>query len=114
MNLAPIADAAVTAAAGVFAALAALIIPMLPRAFRALAVYINGADNTLLRAAIGNAAQGAVEAIRRGERTEAAIGGMVDYVKDNLPSAIARLKVPADTLVTMCAAELARVMAGQG
>lgn len=113
MNLAPIADAVVIAAAGAVGTLAAAVIPMLPRLFRWLLVSINGADNTLLRAAIGTAAQAALKSIQGGMRTEAAIGGMVDYVKDNLPGAIGRLKVPSDTLVAMCVAELARVVAGQ-
>ena len=111
MDLSPIANAAVTAAAAAVAALAGLLIPMLPRLFIWLKVSINGADNTLLRAAIANAAQRAVQEIDAGTATEVAIGGMADYVRANLPAAIARLKVPLQTLLTMCAAELARVQA---
>lgn len=114
MNLAPIADAAVMAAAGLVGALATALLAVLPRLWTLMKVSINGADNTLLRNAIGSAARRAVVEIDGGRPTEIAIAAMADYVTDNLPSAVARLKVPEATLLTMCAGELARVMAGRG
>ena len=66
---------------------------------------IDGTDATLLRHAIANAAQGAVQAIAGGQAVEAAIGGMVDYVLDSVPGRVKRLGIPRDRLDAMCAAE---------
>lgn len=112
VDLSPLTSAAVGAAALAVTTLASLLVARLPLLLRYLEVQINGADNTLLRGAIGNAAQRAVQDIAGGMRVEAAIGRMADYAQDNLPAAIARLRVPRDTLLTMCGAELARVQAG--
>lgn len=106
MNFAPVTDALVTAAA-------TAIIALLPRLFTWLKVSINGADNTLLRNAIGTASRRAVAAIASGIPTEDAIRGMVDYAKANLPDAIGRLGVKDATLRAMCAADLARLQEGR-
>lgn len=114
VDLSPVAQAAVTAAAGLVGALATALLAMLPRLWTYAAVRISGADVTLLRHAIDNAAERALIAVQDGQPTERAIGDMVGYVRANLPQALGRLKVPAETLETMCAAALARLVAGRG
>jgi len=114
MNFSPIADAAMTAAAGAMTALAAAAIPLIPPLWTWLRVSIDGTDATLVRHAIANAAQGAVQAIAGGQPVERAIAGMVDYVLDSVPGRVKRLGIPRERLDAMCAAELARVQAGQG
>jgi hypothetical protein len=114
MDLSPVMQAAVTAAAGAVTALAGLALARLPLLLTALRVWITGADATLLRHAIDNAAEGALVAVQGGQPTERAIADMVGYVRGNLPQALARLKVPPETIETMCAAALARLVAGRG
>lgn len=114
MDLSPIADAAVTAAAGAVTALVAMLIPRLPLLVTWLRVSIDGTDATLLRHAIANAAQGAAQAIAGGQAVEAAIAGMVEYVMASVPGRVKRLGIPRDRLDAMCAAELARVQEGRG
>ncbi len=113
MDTSPIADAAVTAAAGAFAALSALMIARLPLIVTYLRVSIDGSDATRLRFAIGNAAQAAMRAIDDGQSQDNAIVVMVAYAKANLPNAIARLKASDETLIRMCEGELARLMAAR-
>jgi hypothetical protein len=113
MDLSPVMQAAVTAAAGAVTALAGLALARLPLLLTALRVWMNGTDATLLRHAIDNAAERALLAVQGGQPTERAIGDMVGYVRANLPAAIGRLKVPPETLETMCAAALARLVAGR-
>jgi len=109
MDLSPIAQAAVTAAAAAVAALAGLLIPMLPRLLTWLKVSINGADTTLLRAAIANAAtNAALEATK--QSTDALLAGMVAYLRTNLPETLKRIGVPDETLHAMCRAALAEAL----
>lgn len=75
---------------------------------------VNGADTTLIRHAIDNAAETALRGIRDGQPMHAAIDGMAAYVRTNLPSAIKRVGVSSETLETMCRAALARLMAERG
>jgi hypothetical protein len=114
MDLSPLTQALVGAAASAVTLLAGGLLAMLPRLWTYAAVRINGADATLLRHAIENAAEEALRAVREGQPHERAIAGMVGYVQANLPRAIARLKVPVETIETMCAAALARLVAGRG
>lgn len=114
MDLSPIANAAVTAAAGVFTALVGLLIARLPLLVTWARVYIDGSDATRLRFAIGNAAEVALEAIAAGAQQDQAVADMVAYCRRNLPKALARLAVPDATLEAMCGAYLARLMAGRG
>jgi hypothetical protein len=113
MTLAPIADAAVTAAAGVFTALVGLLIARLPLLWTWLRVYIDGSDATRLRYAIGNAAQAALTAIDGGTSQDQAVADMVAYCRRAMPKALARLGTTDATLEAMCGGELARVMAGR-
>ncbi|MBR0649494.1 hypothetical protein GXW78_07475 [Roseomonas terrae] len=115
MNLAPIMDAAVLAAAGAVTALAGLLIRSLPLLLRYLSVQINGADTTLIRHAIENAAQLALEKVRQGLGSEVAIQGMADYVAGALPETTQRVGIARVTLEQMCRAAFARkVAAGDG
>lgn len=114
MDLSPIANAAVTAAATAVTALAALALPMLPRLARWLLVTINGADVTLIRQAIDNAAETALQEIRKGQGVESAITNMMVYVEGNLPKTVRRVGVSPATLETMCRAALARLLAERG
>ncbi len=112
--LAPIADAAITAAAGAVTALATAAIPLVPRLWTWLRVSMDGSDATRLRYAISNAAQVAMRAIDGGQPQDRAVDEMVAHCRDSMPRAIARLAIPNTTLLTMCEAELARLMAGRG
>lgn len=113
MNLAPLADAAVMAAAGAVTALVGLLIPRIPLLVTWLRVAINGADTTLLRHAIANAAVNEAKEIERGLGAELAIGRMVEYVGDALPDTIRRIGLARPTLEAMCRAEMARLLAGR-
>lgn len=113
MNIAPIADAAMTAAAGAVTALSAIMISKLPLLVTYARVQIDGSDATRLRYAIGNAAVTAMAAIEGGEAQEQAVKAMVAYLKANLPKAIGRLGASDETLTTMCEGGLARLMAGR-
>ncbi len=114
MNLAPITDAAVMAAAGAITGLAGLLLAKAPLIITWLRVYIDGSDATRLRYAIGNAAMRAMREIDGGATQDAAVGRMVGHCRDSMPSALARLGTSDETLRTMCEGELARVMAGRG
>jgi hypothetical protein len=111
MDLSPVAHALVSAAALAVTTLAGLAIPLLPRAFVALRVWVNGADAELLRHALANAATNAVPAVRGGQPMHRAVDEIVAYVEANLPRALARLKVPPETLHLMAQAALARALA---
>lgn len=113
MNLAPLADAAVTGAAGAIAALVALLIPRIPLLVTWLRVSVEGSDATRLRYAIANAAEVAMRAVEGGQPQDRAVDEMVAYCRANMPRLIARLAVPDTTLLTMCEAALARLMAGR-
>ena len=110
MNIAPIADAAVTAAAGAVAALTAIMLARLPLLITYVRVSIDGSDATRLRYAIGNAAQAAMRAIDGGQPQDRAVDEMVAYLKANMPNAIRRLGSPDETLARMCEGGLARLM----
>lgn len=114
MDLSPLTQALVGAAGAAVTALAGALLAMLPRLWRYMTVRINGADATLVRHAIDNAAEDALRAVQGGQPTERAIAAMADYVRANLPRALARLGVPPETLETMCSAALARLVAGRG
>lgn len=113
MDISPIANAAVTAAAGVFTALVGLLIARLPLLVTWARVYIDGSDATRLRYAIGNAAELAMTAIADGAEQDQAVTDMVAYCRRNLPKALARLGATDATLEAMCSGELARVMVGR-
>lgn len=110
----PIVDAAVLAAAGAVTTLAGMLVRHLPLLVRYLAVQINGADTTLIRHAIDNAAQLAAGKVRDGLGSEIAIREMADYVARNLPETIARVGLSRPTLEQMCRAAFARLVAGVG
>lgn len=114
MNVAPLADAAVTAAAGVVTALVGLLIARLPLLVTYVRVAINGADAELVRHAIGNAAVNASTEMDRGLGAELAIRQMADYVLHALPDTTARIGLSRVTLEAMCRAEMARLLAGRG
>jgi hypothetical protein len=114
MDLSPLTQAAVGAAAAAVTALAGALLARLPLLITALRVAVNGADATLLRHALDNAAANAGALVNGGQPIERAIGDMVGYVRANLPQALARLKVPPETLAAMARAALARVLAGRG
>ena len=114
MNLAPLADAAVTGAAGAIAALVALLIPRIPLLVTWLRVNINGADTTLVRHAIANAALNEAREMERGLGADLAVSRMVRYAQDSLPDTIRRVGLSPETLAAMCRAEMARQMAGRG
>lgn len=114
MDLSPVTQAVMTAAAAAVTALAGMALARLPLLITALRVWMTGADATLLRHAIDNAAERALVAVQDGQPTERAIADMVGYVRANLPQALGRLKVPVETIETMCAAALARLVAGRG
>lgn len=114
MDISPIANAAMTAAAGALTALAGLLIARLPLLVTYARVYIDGSDATRLRFAIGNAAQAAMTAIDGGASQDQAVADMVAYCRRAMPSAIGRLGATDATLARMCEGELARVMAGRG
>lgn len=111
MDLSPIADAAMTAAAGVVTALAAVALAKMPLLIAYARASIDGSDATRLRYAIGNAAQAAMRAIDGGQAQDSAVADMVAYLKVNLPKAIGRLGASDETLTTMCEGGLARLMA---
>lgn len=111
MDFAPVTNALVAAAALAVTTLAGLAIPMLPRVARWLVVSVNGVDTTLLRAAIDNAAEVAFRQVRDGHPMQVAIGGMADYVHENLPDTLKRVGVSDETLGVMCRGALARLMA---
>lgn len=113
MDLSPVTQAAVTAAAGMVGALATALLAMLPRLWTAARVYMDGSDATRLRFAIGNAAEIALRAIEGGQPQDRAVDEMVAYCQASLPRAIARLGASPETLRTMCEAALARLMAGR-
>ena len=114
MDLSPIANAAVTAAAGVFTTLVGLLIARLPLLVTWARVRINGADAELLRYAIANAAVNQAQEVDRGLGAELAIGRMAEYVRGAMPQAIKRIGLSPVTLEAMCRAEMARLMAGRG
>jgi hypothetical protein len=114
MDLTALNQALVGAAAAAVTTLAGVALARLPLLLTALRVWIDGADATHVRIAIGNAAETALRAVQEGQPTERAIADMVGYVQGNLPRAIARLGVPRETLETMCGAALARLLAGRG
>lgn len=114
VTLAPIADAAVLAAASAVTALAAMLLRHLPLIWTALRVYMDGNDATRVRYAIANRAQVAMQAIDGGQPQDRAVDEMIDYLRDSLPRALERLGTTNETLRTMCEAELARLMAGRG
>jgi hypothetical protein len=114
MDLSPVVQAAVGAAAAAVTALAGLALARLPLLITALRVWIDGADATHVRLAIGTAAERALVAVQGGQPVERAIGDMVGYVRDALPARLARLKLPPERLDAMCGAALARLMAGRG
>lgn len=114
MDLSPVTQAVLTAAGAAVTTLAGLAIARLPLLITALRVWINGADATLLRHAMDNAAVNAAALVQGGQPMERAIADMVGYVRANLPAALARLKVPAETLDAMASAALARALAGRG
>jgi hypothetical protein len=114
MDLTPVTQAVMMAAGAAVTALAGMAMARLPLVFTALRVWMTGADATLVRHAIDNAAEGALRAVRDGQPTERAIGDMVGYVEGAMPRTLARLKLRRETLETMCAAALARLVAGRG
>ena len=114
MNVAPLADAAVTAAAGVFTALVGLLIARLPLLVTYARVRINGADAELVRHAIANAAVNQAEAIERGLTIETALALMAGYVQGAMPETVKRMGLSPATLEAMCRAEMARLLAGRG
>lgn len=111
VDLSPIAQAAVTAAAGLVGALATALMAMLPRVWTMARVYMDGSDATRLRFAIANAAEIALRAVEGGQPQDRAVDEMVAYCQASLPRALARLDTPTETLRTMCEAALARLMA---
>lgn len=114
MDLSPIANAAVTAAAGVFTTLVGLLIARLPLLVTWARVSINGADAELVRHAIANAAVNQAQAVDRGLGIETAIALMAEYVEGAMPQAMNRIGLGPETLEAMCRAEMARLMAGRG
>jgi hypothetical protein len=114
MDISPLTQALVGAAAAAVTALAGALLARLPLLLTALKVSVNGADATLLRHALDNAAANAAALVQGGHPMERAIADMVGYVRANLPGAIGRLKVPPETLDAMASAALARVLAGRG
>jgi hypothetical protein len=114
MDLSPLTQALLGAAAAAVTALAGALLARLPLLLTALRVWINGADAELLRHAMGNAAMNAAQAVDGGQPIERAIGDMVGYVQGALPVALRRLDVPRETLQAMASAALARVLAGRG
>lgn len=111
MDISPIADAAVTAAASALTALAAIAIAKVPLLVTYARVQIDGSDATRVRYAIANAAQAAMRAIDGGQPQDSAVADMVAYLRSNLPRAIKRLGAPDETLTRMCEGALARLMA---
>lgn len=99
-----------SAAALAVTTLAGLAIPLLPRAFVALRVWVNGADASLVRHAIENAATNAAPLVRGGQPMHRAVDEMAGYVRASLPRALARLKLAPETLEAMCRAALARAL----
>jgi hypothetical protein len=114
MDLSPLTQALVGAAGAAVTALAGVALSRAPLLLTALRVWIDGADATHVRIAIGNAAEVALRAVDGGQPTERAIADMVDYVQGSLPKRVARLRLAAETLETMCGAALARLVAGRG
>ncbi len=112
-DLSPLTQALVGAAASAFTLLAGALLARLPLLLTALRVWINGSDATLLRHAMDNAAVNAAALVQGGQPMERAINDMVGYARANLPQALARLKVPPETLDAMASAALARVLAGR-
>jgi hypothetical protein len=113
MDLSPVMQAAVTAAAGAVTALAGLALARLPLLLTALRVWIDGSDATRLRFAVANAAEAAMRAVEGGQAQDRAVDEMMAYCEANLPRALARLGTAPETLRTMCEAALARLMAGR-
>lgn len=113
MDLSPLTQALVGAAASAVTLLAGVVLARAPLLLTALRVWINGADATLLRHAIDNAAVNAAQAVQGGQPIERAIGDMVGYVQGALPQALKRLGVARETLDAMASAALARVLAGR-
>jgi hypothetical protein len=114
MDLSPLTQALVGAAALAVTTLAGAALARLPLLLTALRVWIDGADATHVRLAIGTAAEGALSAVEGGQPVERAIAEMVSYVQDALPQRVARLKLPRERIEEMCSAALARLMAGRG
>lgn len=110
MNLSPLTDALLGAAAASVTLLASLLVPLLPRLFVWLRVRINGADAELVRRAIENAATNALAPVHGGQPMQRAIDDMVAYVRASLPGALGRLRVSDETLDAMCRAALARAL----
>lgn len=111
MDLSPIAHATVAAAASFVTALAAAVVSMLPRIWRYMEVRINGADTELVRHAINNAAEVAIQRVKSGTLMHVAIMEMVAYVTANLPTTVKRIGTSEETLETMCRAAYARLVA---
>lgn len=107
MNLDPVYNVLIGALVGALTT----GIAALPNFWRYLLVRINGADVLLLRNALDNKATVLAPKVETGAVSEQrAISEIMDYARTNLPDALARLKVPADTLETMAAAALARAI----
>lgn len=113
MDLSPLMTAAIGALATAITAAITAAIPLLPRAYRALQVYVNGADATLVNRALDNAAELALQHVRDGVPIEAAVEDMVEYVWKAMPKALKRLGTNRKTLETMANGTLARLMAGR-
>jgi hypothetical protein len=113
LDLTPVTQAAVTAAAGLVGALATALLAMLPRLWTMARVYVDGSDATRLRFAVANAAEVALRAVEGGQPQDRAVDDMVGYCQASLPRALARLGTTPETLRTMCEAALARLMAGR-
>jgi hypothetical protein len=111
MDLSPLTQALVGAAAMAVTALVGAVMARLPLLLTALRVWINGADAELLRHALGNAAVNAARAVDGGQPTERAIADMVGYAQGALPGALKRMGVARETLDAMASAALARVLA---
>ena len=112
--LAPVRDAAMTAAAGFVTAAAGAVIAMVPGWIRSLRLGIHNTNLNIIQFAIDNAAQNAVTDYAVSKVTlEGAIGIMVEYVTKNCPKAIAATNLPPDTLWQMCSAAFYRVQAAR-
>jgi hypothetical protein len=113
MDLSPLTQALVGAAAMAVTTLAGFALARLPLLLTYLRVSIDGSDATRLRYAIANRAEIAMQAIEGGMAQDRAVEDMVSYARDALPRALRRLELSDEALRTMCEAQLARLMAGR-
>ncbi len=85
MDISPIAQAAVTVAAGLVGTLATAALAMLPRLWMMMRVSMDGSDATRLGFAIRNAAMAGLHRIEGGQPQDDAITEMVGHCRRSAP-----------------------------